>query len=368
MRKMATIQLVEEKNPIKGADRIELIRVLGWNLIAKKDEFKVGDKCVFFEIDSQLPVHPIFEFMEKRKYRVKTLKMRGVISQGLALKTDILKEFGEENPDKLKVGKDVSDIIGVTKHDPEGEKEKRIAEATKKHSKFVKFLMRKFPFIRRFLKFKPRTQRFPTEIIWKTDETRIQNMNMDEVRRRDFYEITEKLDGCSSTFIYKKGKLRACSRNYELIKKEDNHYWNIHGKLEKFLKDIVKNNKSLKKETIIIQGEIVGPKIQGNKYELDDFYLYIFNIKLGSDTFIMNADQIVNFVAPEIIKHKFINLVPFIGCFPGIDLTRENLIELSKGNSRLLESQKREGIVLRDGKCPGFSFKVINPEFLLEEK
>ena len=84
-RKLASIQKIVNLEPIVGADKIELAQVLGWKCIVKKDEFKVGEYCIYVEIDSKVPEIPAFEFLAKRNYKVKTLKMRGAISQGLVL-------------------------------------------------------------------------------------------------------------------------------------------------------------------------------------------------------------------------------------------------------------------------------------------
>ena len=75
-RKLAHIEKIEWKRPIDGADRIELVGVLGWQCIAKKDEFKVGDLCVYIEIDSVVDkTNPDFAFLEKKNYKIKRMKM-----------------------------------------------------------------------------------------------------------------------------------------------------------------------------------------------------------------------------------------------------------------------------------------------------
>lgn len=90
MRQLATIQKITAIDPIPDRDQIGLAHVLGWRVIVRYDQFAVGDLCVFFEIDSLLPEKPEFEFMRARKFRVKTLKMAGVISQGLCMPVSIL--------------------------------------------------------------------------------------------------------------------------------------------------------------------------------------------------------------------------------------------------------------------------------------
>lgn len=109
MRKLATIQIIEELKPIEGADKIEAARVKGWWIVVKKDQFKVGDRVIYYEIDSLLPVKPEFEFLLKgstlkksvidgKEYegiRLKTIKLRGALSQGLILPVSILKNYGD---------------------------------------------------------------------------------------------------------------------------------------------------------------------------------------------------------------------------------------------------------------------------------
>jgi RNA ligase (TIGR02306 family) len=93
-RKLASIQKVVNVQPIENADAIEMIQVLGWELVAKKGSFKVGDLCVYFEIDSILPETEWSEFMRPRGFRIKTIKLRGQVSMGLALPISILKDYG----------------------------------------------------------------------------------------------------------------------------------------------------------------------------------------------------------------------------------------------------------------------------------
>ena len=105
MRHLASIQKILNINPIEGADKIEQARVKGWNLVVGKGEFKENDLCVFFEIDSILPDKPEFDFMKNKKFRVKTIRLKGVISQGLALPLSILPEGNYKEDD------DVTEIL-----------------------------------------------------------------------------------------------------------------------------------------------------------------------------------------------------------------------------------------------------------------
>ena len=106
MRKLASIQRIDDIQPIEGKDRIAMARIKGWNVIIQKSEFNVGDKCVFLEIDSVLPEKSWFEFMRQRKFRVRTLKFGNAISQGLAFPLSVFEHYG-------KLIYDGDQIIGV---------------------------------------------------------------------------------------------------------------------------------------------------------------------------------------------------------------------------------------------------------------
>jgi len=163
-RKLATIEKILDIQPIKNADKIEVATVRGWKVVVKKNEFKVGDWCIYIEIDSVLPPKPEFEFLANSKYRIKTRKMRNQISQGIVFPLSIL-------PHKmpfLSEGTDVTDILQITKYEPP------IPAQLSGISKGS----------------------FPSHSV-KTDEERIQNLveNYEELKKETYIE-TEKLDGC----------------------------------------------------------------------------------------------------------------------------------------------------------------------------
>ena len=110
MRKLASIKTISDIQPIEGRDRIELAIVDGWQIIVKKDEYKIGNKTVFVEIDSVLPDKHEFEFLKSKKFRIKTLKMAGVISQGICFPLSVLPEGIYE------LEQDVTELMGITKY------------------------------------------------------------------------------------------------------------------------------------------------------------------------------------------------------------------------------------------------------------
>ena len=112
MRKLVSIQEIKDIKPIENADKIEVVKVLGWNVVVKKDEFKIGDKIVYAEIDSLFPEKEEFEFLRDRHFRIRTIRLRGQVSQGICFPMDILPEGNYE------IGDDVTKILGVTKYEP----------------------------------------------------------------------------------------------------------------------------------------------------------------------------------------------------------------------------------------------------------
>jgi len=358
MRTLASIQKIVAINPIQNADKIEVATVLGWEcVIAKKDNLKVGDLVVYIEIDSIVPDKPEFEFLRERKFRVRTIKLRGQVSQGLVLPLSVL-------PNKTwKEGDDVTDIIGVKKYDPEGEEEEKIAKALsyKEDNKIKKYLLQNKWYRKLFLK---KEWRGWPKFIAKTDETRIQNFPNYYDRWNDrLFSVTEKLDGQSATyflvkdgfFIFTKYHFGVCSRNMRRGKPDNSSYWEVAKKynIESILRGLINNHKF-----VAIQGEIVGPRIQGNKYGLNENQFFVFNLIYPGTSY-----PIVSGLAKNILEKEGLNFVPVLDQVFELLPTMQEMVEYSKGRSVINPDVTREGIVMRSG---GISFKVINPDFLLE--
>ena len=80
VRELAYVVRIQEIKPIEGYDRVEYARVeAGWWIVVRKEQFKVGDLAIYFEIDSKVPETPPFEFMRDRKFRVKTIRLCHVL-------------------------------------------------------------------------------------------------------------------------------------------------------------------------------------------------------------------------------------------------------------------------------------------------
>ena len=136
-RQLASIRRISDIRLIAGADRIVVAQVDGWECVVQKDEFHVGDRVVYIEVDSVVPERPEFEFLRDRKFRVRTIKLRGQVSQGLVLPLSILPTGNYED------GADVTDVLGVTKYDPQAQQEALLLQRQPKapKNKFVKLVV-----------------------------------------------------------------------------------------------------------------------------------------------------------------------------------------------------------------------------------
>lgn len=357
MRKLASIQRITNISPIEGKDRIVLADVLGWHVIVQKDMFKVGDLCIYIEVDSVLPEKPVFEFLRSKKFRIKTMKMGGVYSQGICFPMSLLE--GSDDISRftfeLKEGDDVTKLLGVKQYEPEMDDDKDVvANAKKSHNPLMRFA-----WFRRLFG-KKRKGGFP-DFISKTDETRIQTVPH-MLQDKDEYIATEKIDGCSGTFALVRHKRLfwstyeyiVCSRNLRLGEKDNSIYWQVS---EKFKIEEALRNSIGNREWIAIQGECVGPKIQGNKYRVGEPQFYAFN--LLDPTGRQNSVQAKNMLAT-----KGIDFVPIVDEHFHLPETVDEMLKIAHGDSAL-GNTIREGLVVRskDGKK---SFKAVDPEFLLK--
>lgn len=344
MRKLASIQTVKAIAPIEGADKIETATILGWSCVVLKGKYKVGDLCVYCEVDSLIPRTEWSEFLfkgdDKKKdtFRLKTIRLRGQVSQGLVLPIDVIPTSPQEDGKPFyqygmyQEGIDVTEILGIEKYEPP---------------------------IPAQLQGQVRGMR--PSFIPKTDETRIQAepQVLERHKGKRFY-ITEKIDGSSMTAYINDGEFGVCSRKIDLKETEENTFWKVaraldlEGKLRKLNRNLA------------IQGELHGEGIQGNKYKLKGQDFRAFNI------YDIDKAQFLSFHDfKTLCEHLGVCTVPKVNEIT-LNHTVEELVEMSKDMSRLNPKTKREGIVLRpiveerDSDLGRLSFKVINPEFLLK--
>ena len=368
-RKLASIQRITKLSPIDGADKIEVADILGWKVVvAKSDNFKVGDLVVYCEIDSILPDKPEFEFLRERKFKIKTIKLRGQVGQGICFNLDSIPEMKQQFAKGIGYywdeGDDVTDIIGVKKYDPLAEWEKKEFEKRQLiHKNRINKFFSKYKWYRNLL-FKPERIPFPS-FIKKTDEDRIQLFpNICEEYKGFDFQYTEKLDGTSATYFITKNKLFSklfkpyifcvCSRNYQLIKNDNSVYWKIAKQLKEKLTWLIKQ---VDADYVVLQGEIIGVGIQGNKYNLKEIDFYLFNV-------FYDDEQLDNELLSNVAEIIEVKTVPILGEIT-IKNTIQDMVNFSVGQSAINSKTKREGLVFRNyGK--GLSFKVINPDFLLQ--
>ena len=197
MRKLASIQKIVDIQPIEGADKIERLTVLGWHIVASKTEnHKVGDLVAYIEPDSKMPEIPMFEFLQSKKYIVKTIKLRGQISQGLVIPLRELEKNFNIDISKLKEGDDITELLGIKKYDPEAEAENMVVSMESKNP-IHKFLMKYKWYRKLYYKLNPKPEKGFPSWVKKTDEDRIQtipNKFQEYVDKKIWFDSTEKLD------------------------------------------------------------------------------------------------------------------------------------------------------------------------------
>jgi hypothetical protein len=338
-RKLATIRIIDDIRPIEGADMIELVTVDGWNVVvAKQVGHKVGDHVVYCEIDSFLPIREEFEFLRKSSYkkmgdqegfRLKTIRLRGQVSQGLILPMSVFGDFGWTAYEGL----DVTEKLGIVKYEPPIPAEL-------------------------FGKVKGN---FPS-FIPKTDEERIQNLTKEygewKYQSKHQFYVTEKLDGSSATYYFKDGEFGVCSRNLELLETEGNTFWKVARELN------LEENMRATGKNISLQGELIGEGIQGNPYKIKGQTVRFFT---GFD---IDKYQRISFSELVVMLSDMgLQYVPILNQELGFVLpeTVEDMLKYAEGKSLLNDKKEREGVVVRsmDGTI---SFKAISNKFLLEEK
>lgn len=332
MRKLATIRTVHEIRPIDGADMIELAVVDGWRCVTKKGEYSSGDAVIYCEIDSFLPVREEFEFLRKSSlkamdgregFRLRTVKLRGQISQGLLIDPSVLGR-------SFTIGEDVTDELGIVKY------EAPIPACLGGD------VVGGFP-----------------AFIAKTDEERIQNLasDFDSYRDRTFY-VSEKIDGTSFTaFVYRNeadgSEFGVCSRHWQLAEDESNSHWRVVRSLE------LQSRMESVGRSIAVQGELVGPGIQKNRYGLKEPTLFVFNVyDIDASSYVDKAEM------ESICQRVELLTVPPVGEMTIPD-SMDSMLEMAEGKSQLNLKTEREGLVWVHGSGDArISFKTISNKFL----
>lgn len=381
-RKLVTIRTVSEVNPIEGADSIECLTVEGWKVVSQKGNFKPGDPCVYFEIDSALPDgNPLWQdlvdkssrmFEGKKVHVLRTIKLRGQVSQGFCIPLRKFPEIIEKLGFREAWSHDVKSDFDVP-HELNFDDEIKRAITAKLRETLNMEIVREHDFAELLgvVKYEPPIPAelagqvkglFPSKIR-KTDQERCQNLANEIFADLDAkYEVSVKLDGMSMTVYHDpEGLGGVCSRNLEMKVNEENKD-NTLVKIGKPIMEVLKQ----KHPHIAVQGELMGPSIQGNREQLKAPTYFIFDMfNMNDGAYVdpetrANVMQDLNGLAKHVpILHASISLRE-------LGITNiEQLLAFAEGKS--LNHDVREGVVFKreDGK---FSFKAISNKFLLKQK
>jgi len=378
MRKLATIRRIADVQPIEGADAIEVATIDGWKVVVKKDEFKVGDLAVYLEIDSWVP-HELAPFLSKgqepREYngvkgeRLRTIRLRGQVSQGLLLSPNTFGEvvinfFNDSNRwavglvedgdyvEFIFEGEDVTERLNIQKWEAlipaqlQGQ-----AAGTFPTSLIPKTDQERIQNC--FGEIQKRAKRFATEKVWNAETQTLEEHPV--VLPEDFaeptYEVTMKLDGSSCTIFRWEDELRVCSRNLELKINEENAD-NTFVAMALKLADKVRHGYAL-------QGELMGPGIQGNREGFTEHKFFVFDI-----FDIEEHEYLPPYARRNHCQTMGLDHVPVLG----EDWTAPSSVEegLAVAEGPSINHKIREGLVWKCNDDPSFSFKTISNQFLLK--
>lgn len=350
MRKLASVQVIWKIEEIEGADRIELAHVLGWQCVVNKGQFQPMDRAVYFEIDSFLPICDEFEFLRTSSYRktdimgegfrLKTMRFRGQISQGLLLPVSLFPSI----PKEVEVGEDVSDLLGIRKW----EIEERITTGG------------------------TAIGNLPYDIP-HTDETRVQeNPELIQAFAGLEYYISTKMDGSSHSIGIDENGFHVTGHNYEYKDDGVSSFYNLvnqRGYKETFERYVTENHL----DTLTVQGELCAPGIQQNRLRLSKPEWFVFTVRVngkrvGLDEMLLICNELGLITVP--IEERGFDL-------PSKYPTVESLLERADGEY-MTEGRsvgKKEGIVIRPVQpvfspliSASLSMKVVSNKYLLKNE
>ena len=345
MRHLASIQRVWDIQPIEGADRIEMAKVLGWKCVVNKGQFKPMDLAVYFEIDSFLPVRPEFEFLRANSYKktdvmgegfkLRTMKFKGQVSQGLLLPVSSFPEL-----ENAELGQDVSDILGVKKWE--------IEERATTGGNVIGTLPYDVP---------------------HTDETRIQNFpEFAEAFKDKEYYISTKMDGSSHSLSLDENGFHVCGHNYEYKNDGSSSFYNFVNECN-YENGMIHYLESCGLKTLTIQGEFCAPGIQRNRLRLIKPEWYVFTVRINGERVGLNKML-------EVCDVLNMSHVPIEET--GVDLpSKYPKIEamLERADGEYPNGGKKEGIVVRTTEpeyCEllsgPLSMKVVSNKYLLKNE
>lgn len=334
-RKLATVRSIAEIKPIEGADKICAYRVDGWWVVDQVGKYNAGDLVIYCEVDSWLP-HELAPFLSKGKEprefegvkgeRLRTIKLKGQVSQGLLLPPD--EDANYHIPVAIVEGFDMTEALGILKY------EKPIPAQ-------LAGLIR---------------GNFPSEIP-KTNQERIQNLTKEFNSLKQYtWTVTEKLDGTSCTFyLDKDGEFHVCSRNLDLKRDDSNTYWKMA-----IDSDIENKMKAKNLLGLAIQGEIIGEGIQGNQYKCKQVFKLFDAYSVIDSKYLPIEDM------QQLSAKLNVGTVPVLYKDYGLSaFDVESLLKFAEGKSQLNDSI-REGLVFQCQQDSSLSFKVVSNQWLLK--
>lgn len=362
MRQLASIQRITDIQPIEGADAIDVASVLGWKVVVKKGEFQVGDLAVYVEIDSVVPDEPEYRFLWKfaeqrpNNFRVKTIKLRGQVSQGILFPMSIVTCKTCENMDQSdscldaqyghdcllvkfvgQEGDDLTEALGITKYEaplPRG--------ADDIDGQFF-------------------------DGVPKTDEDRVQSRHdlLAALQGRPYY-ISVKCDGASMTVAMHDSRVKVASRNYRLTDTPDSAYWRAARGSNGLIDMIVDQ------PWLAVQGELVGPGIQNNRLGLSEHYFVVFDIfdrhiEYGPPGDCHEGNRYLSLDEIRALQDDWgFHTVGIVETGDSFAYTQDELLALAEGKYPNTTNE-REGIVIRNNDAGDrVSFKAISNRYLLK--
>lgn len=353
-RALATVRRIAEIREIPNADRIVGYRVDGWWVVDQRDRYKVGELVIYAEPDSWVP-HTLAPFLTKpgafpkvfnnaEGQRLRTIKLKGQYSQGLLLELGVALDYfvdskydeGQELSEFFFEGNDVTELLGIMLW----EKPEELRSANAKGN-FPNFLR-------------------------KTECIRIQNYGKEILKDMEdstVFQISEKVDGSSCSIFIKDGEIGVCSRNLELKDEENVTFWKVAKSqgLVQYLQDLQEGSEPI---NIALQGELLGPGIQGNSYGLDKHVFFLYDIFKIDEQVYMDAQSVQGIALCSNLLH-----VPVLGYFKLADLFKpesitSEMLEMAEGNSVVGIKPKREGLVFKSMKDTNVSIKSISQSWL----
>jgi RNA ligase (TIGR02306 family) len=375
MRKLVSIRRIADIQPIEGADAIEVATIDGWKVVVKRGEFKVGDLAVYLEIDSWVP-HELAAFLSKghdpREYngvkgeRLRTVKLRGQVSQGLLLPTTVVEDYinlacnsdGGDIPVDLpqrpaiEEGADLTELLGIQKWEAvlpaqlQGQ-----AKGTFPTDLIPKTDQERIQNC--FGDIQKKAKRFATEKVWNAETQTLEEhpVVLPDDFREPTYEVTMKLDGSSCTIFRWEDELRVASRNLELKINDEN-------KDNTFVAMALKHGDVIP-DGFAFQGEVMGPGIQGNREGFKEHRFFVFDI------FDIKKHE---YLTP-VERRRFCNMIQLehVPMYDAAKFAPESVeagLALAEGPS--INHKIREGLVWKCNEDPGFSFKTISNQYLLK--